>query len=262
MHVDTTSRNVWFPFTKFSLHARVRVFCLPYAGGNAAVYRPLMEHMPADIEVCPIELPGRATRIREQPFSHGSLLTSAIVQALRPHLDRPYAIFGYSLGALLALEVARQLRREQRPLPVHLFVAARHAAHLPSPHPTRYMRTDDELVDELRTMGGTPAEVLENEEILKFLLPFLRADFTVDDKYEHKPDPPLPCPITAFGGLEDPGVPRDTLEAWRIHSSGPCRVYLYPGGHFFINQNWGPMAQVLSSALQTLPSRDYGVSTP
>lgn len=264
MHIDSSlsPTSPWFPYSKFSSSARVRLFCIPYAGGSATVYRPLMDRMPSDIEVCPVELPGRATRIREQPFLHSSLLAIALAQAMRPFLDRPYAIFGYSLGALMAAEVARQFRREQRPLPMHLFVAARHATHWPSPHPIRYQRTDAELVQELRDMGGTPREVLESQDLLGFLLPFLRADFTVDDTYEYKPEPPLPCPLTAFGGLEDRGVSRDSLEAWRMHTNGTCRVYLYPGGHFFINQVWPEITNVLQTALQTLPATTYGVTTP
>ena len=214
------------------------------------MYRSLGELLPSDVEVCPIELPGRATRAREQPFTHVPLLAVAIAQAMRPLLDRPYAIFGYSLGALLAFEVARLLRREQRPLPVHLFVAARHAPHVPSPHPTRYMWTDDELIEELHTLGGTPKEVLENRDLLEFLLPYLRADFTLDDTYEHKQEAPLPCPLTAFGGLVDSGVPQASLEAWRTHTRGACRVYLYPGGHFFMHQTMPQIAEVISAALR------------
>ena len=260
MQIDNTKRDesVWFPFGKPSLRARQTIFCIPFAGGSAAVYRPLAELMPPDIEVCPIELPGRATRIREQPFTHATLLATAIAQALRPFVHRPYSIFGYSLGALMALEVARQIRREQRPLPEHLFVAARHAAHLPSPHPTRYKRTDAELIEELRHLGGTPAEVLANQDLLQFLLPFLRADFTLDDTYEHQNEPALCCPLTAFGGLEDPGVSRPSLEAWRVHSTGVCRAYLYPGGHFFIPEAWPRIAEAICSALTppvSVPSR-------
>jgi medium-chain acyl-[acyl-carrier-protein] hydrolase len=251
MQIDNSRRDdsLWFPFGKPSLRARMTIFCIPFAGGSAAAYRPLAELMPADIAVCPLELPGRATRVREQPFSHATLLATAITQALRPYLHRPYAIFGYSLGALMALEVARQIRREQRPLPEHLFVAARHAAHWPSPHPTRYMRTDAELIDELRHLGGTPEEVLANQDLLQFLLPFLRADFTLDDTYEHQNEPAFAGPLTAFGGLEDPGVSRDSLEAWRDFSTGVCRVYMYPGGHFFIPEAWPRIAEAICRAL-------------
>jgi medium-chain acyl-[acyl-carrier-protein] hydrolase len=252
MKVDITVRKTspWFPFSQSAPHASARLFCLPYAGGSAAVYRSLGELLPSHVEVCPIELPGRATRAREQPFTHAPLLAVAIAQALRPLLDRPYAIFGYSLGALLAFEVVRQLRREQRTLPVHLLVAARHAPHVLSPHPARHMRSDAELVDELDKMGGTPKEVLDDQDLLQFLLPYLRADFTLDDTYEYKQESPLPCPLTALGGLVDPGVPRDSLEAWRVHTSEACRVYLYPGGHFFINQTMPQIAEVIRAALQ------------
>jgi len=240
----------WFPFVRPTLRAHARLFCFPYAGGSAAVYRALSESVPPGVEVCPIELPGRATRSREQPFTHASLLAVGIAHAMRPLLDLPYAMFGYSLGALVAFEVARQLRREQRPLPAHLFVAARHAPDLPSPQPTRYLRTDAELIEELRRLGGTPQEVLENEDLLRFLLPCLRADFTVDDTYVYREEPPLPCPLTALGGMEDQGVPRDSLEAWREHVSGACRAYLYPGGHFFLHHTAPQIADVIGAALR------------
>jgi medium-chain acyl-[acyl-carrier-protein] hydrolase len=255
----STSRvaSPWFPFRKPTSPTRTRLFCLPYAGGGASVYRSLSEHLPADMEVCPVELAGRGTRSREAPFTHAPLLVVGLAQAMRPLLDRPYAIFGYSLGALLAFEVTRQLRRERQPLPSHLFVAARHAPHLPSPDAVRYMRTDAELIEELRRLGGTPQEVLDNEDLLQFLLPCLRADFTVDDTYVHREEPPLPCPMTAIGGLWDGGVPRDSLEAWRIHTAGACRAHLYPGGHFFLHHSAPQIAGVIGAALRPRPAAPF-----
>jgi medium-chain acyl-[acyl-carrier-protein] hydrolase len=213
----------------------VRLFCFPYAGGGAAVFRLWARSLPAAIEVCPIELPGRGNRISEPPFRRIEPLAHAIADIIRPYLDKPYALFGHSLGAILAFDLARKLRREQQPHPVHLFASGCRAPHLLDRTSSRYDLPDQDLVEELRTLNGTPAEALANRELMAVMLPILRADFEALDTYVYAAEPPLQCPLTVFGGLHDDGITREELEAWREQTNAGVRVCLLPGDHFFVN---------------------------
>jgi medium-chain acyl-[acyl-carrier-protein] hydrolase len=169
---------------------------------------------------------------------------------LHPHLDRPFAFFGHSLGALVAFELSREIRRQHDLLPVHLFVSGCGAPQSLYPHPPIGMLPDTAFLEELRQLNGTPAEVLEHEELMQLLLPTLRADFTARETYAYADEPPLDCPISAFGGMQDGRVERDRLEAWRDQTSGPFSLHTFPGGHFFLHSSQSLLLQTLSHALE------------
>lgn len=175
-------------------------------------------------------------------------LVREMADAVLPLLDCPYAIFGHSLGALTAYELVRLLRREGRPLPVHLMVSGRHAPHIPFSRRMHQM-SDREFIAQLRRLGGTPEAVLENEELLALLLPPLRRDFAIVETYTHAPEPPLDVPLTAFGGEQDEDVPRDAIEAWGAHTTGPFQARLFPGGHFYLHQPGSRLLPTVAAAL-------------
>ncbi len=165
-----------------------------------------------------------------------SSLVRAAVQGLLPYLDRPFALFGHSMGALVSFELARELRKGQGLVPYHLFVSARSAPQLPSQDPPIHNLSDQALVEELRRLNGTPLVLLEDWELLRLLLPIARADFALCETYNHNPnESPLDCPITAFGGLADRKVRLDALEAWRSQTSMFFSLQMFPGDHFFIH---------------------------
>jgi medium-chain acyl-[acyl-carrier-protein] hydrolase len=212
----------------------MRLFCLPFAGGGASLYRLWPDALGPEIEVCPIQLPGREDRLREPRFLEISELVPALARAVRPYLDRPFACFGHSLGALIAFELARRLRREGGPEPDALLVAARRAPQIPNPRPPIHDLPDARLIEELtRRYDGIPKVVREHPDMMDFYLPIIRADLTLNDTYRHLVEARLTCPISAFGGLADNEVTRDDLAAWGDQTRASFTLRMVPGGHFF-----------------------------
>jgi len=215
--------------------AHLRLFCFPYAGGGASAYRGWAASLPADVEVCPVQLPGRESRLREPAFVRPEPLVLALADVLQPLLDLPYAFFGHSLGALIAFELARELRRRAQPLPVHLFVSARRAPQVPARERPIHDLPEEEFLAELRKLKGTPEEVLQHAELMRLLGPVLRADFAVNETYAYVAGEPLDLGISAFGGLGDEEVTREDLAQWSDHTRGPFRLRMLPGDHFFLH---------------------------
>ena len=238
MNWSTTAAafDSWIPFRKPVPEARLRLFCFPYAGAGALIFRNWSDGLPADVEVCPVQLPGRGTRLMEHPSTLLSPLVEALAQALVPLLDRPVAFFGHSLGALVSFELARRVRRRYGVHPVRLFVSAGRAPQIPPRGPLIHNLPEKEFLAELRRLNGTPSELLNNEELMEIMLPLLRADFAVYETYVYSTEPPLNCPISAFGGLQDHRVNGTDLEAWRAQTSVSFSLRMFPGDHFFLNQ--------------------------
>lgn len=239
----------WIAHRKPNPQARLRLFCFPYAGTGASIFRTWSNGLPAEIEVCPVQLPGRATRLMEAPFTSLSPLVKALAEALVPLLDKPFAFFGHSLGALVGVELARQLRRQSGIQPVHLFASAARAPQIPPRHRPIHALPDKEFLVELRRLNGTPGNVLEDAELMQIMLPVLRADFAVYESYVYSPEPPLDCFISAFGGLQDARITRDDLEAWRDQTSASFSLKMFPGDHFFVNTAQPLLLEILSRDL-------------
>jgi medium-chain acyl-[acyl-carrier-protein] hydrolase len=215
---------------------RLRLFCFPYAGGSAAVYRTWPHAFPSDVEVCAVRLPGREARLAEPPFTRADALVPAVAEALEPLLDSPYALFGHSIGALAAFELARELRRRGRALPVRLLLSGARAPERPDPDPPLGHLSDADFLAEVRRRyDAVPAAVLENPELLQLLLPSLRADFALAETYEYREEPALDCTISAYGGLDDPRVREDDLQAWAKYTARPLSVRRFSGDHFFLH---------------------------
>jgi medium-chain acyl-[acyl-carrier-protein] hydrolase len=235
--------------------ARLRLFCFPYSGGGAAVFRGWGDAMPS-VEVCAVQPPGRETRMREAPLTRMGPLVDGVMGAIRPLLDeRPYALFGHSLGALAAFEVARAQRRAGGPMPRHLIASGCPAPRLHAGHTAIHGDTpihthdDAQLMNELRQFEGTPEELLKNDELMMLVLPLLRADFAVYETYAWTEEPPLDVPLTVLGGLEDPDATREELEGWRAETTKAFVLRMFRGNHFFINER---RTEVLAAVLQDL----------
>ena len=242
--------NRWLCYFKRNPKASLRLFCFPYAGANATVYRSWPQKLPADIEVVAIQLPGRGSRTHEQPLSKLSELVELLGSALAGSLNEPFAFFGHSMGALVAFELARLLRREGRALPRHMFISGRSAPQLQGCHAPLYNLPTSELLQELHQLDGTPREVLEHPELMEMMLPILRADFSICDTYEYTEEAPLECPISAFGGFQDVDVPRENLEAWRKQTSSSFTLRMLPGNHFFLHSNETLLLNLLAIQLR------------
>lgn len=230
--------------------ARLRLFCFPYAGAGASMYYGWKELLPRGAELCAIQLPGREDRFGEPPFEEWPVLVERLADALEPALDRPFAFFGHSLGALVAFEITRELRRRGRPQPVHLFVSGRSAAHLPMERTPIHTLPDAEFTEEVAKMNGTPEEVLRHEELMALMLPILRADFRLAETYRYREEPPLSVPLSAYGGAEDEEEYPARVEAWREHTRGAFRWEIFPGGHFFVNEHRAQVVAAVRGELQ------------
>ncbi|MDI4664963.1 alpha/beta fold hydrolase [Xanthobacter autotrophicus] len=225
---------------------RLRLFCLPFAGGNASAYAPWQAAINPAIEVVPVQLPGHGARIREAPFETMDDMADGMADAMARRLDAPYAVFGHSMGALLAFETLRRLRARGAPAPVELFVSARRAPHLPPSRPPLHVLSDADLVAELRALNGTPDVVLGDRELLDLLLPVIRADLKAVETYRFRAAAPFDFPIHAFGGTRD-SIPEEDLRAWSRHSTSVFSLALYPGDHFYLNDHRIPLLRSLES---------------
>ncbi|MGD7664448.1 thioesterase [Brevibacillus laterosporus] len=238
----------------------IRLFCLPYAGGGASAYRGWANTLPRDIGVYPIQLPGRENRIGEQALCDMEALVEAISQAIYPYLDRPFLFFGHSLGARIAFELARAVRRKWKLQPCRLIVSGSRAPNIPEPHPLHHL-PDDEFVSELRRFSGTPEAILQNRELMNLFLPVLRADFAVDETYVYAEEALLKCPISAFCGTEDTEANREEMEAWEGHTSSDFTLEMIEGDHFFLTAKRERLMQSVTKIIsqqkeRTLSRRD------
>jgi medium-chain acyl-[acyl-carrier-protein] hydrolase len=190
-----------------------------------------------------------------------SSLVPALAPVLRDWMDKPLVLFGHSMGAVIAFEIALHMRREYGREPIHLFVSGRRAPQMGAADARTYALPDEQFVEELRRLNGTPKEVFENAELLQLMMPVLRADFEICQTYAGRPGAPLNCPITAFGGLEDPGVRREHLEAWREQTTASFSLHMLDGDHFFLSSARESlcrlMAQAINESVRRTSSADW-----
>lgn len=206
--------------------------------------------LPADVEVCPVQLPGRATRLMEPAFSRLPPLIDALAEALLPLLDKPFALFGHSLGSLVSFELARQLQANHQARPVRLFVSAGPAPQIPHRGPPIHRLPEREFSAELLRLNGTPEELLNHKELMDIVLPSLRADFALYESYRYSSGPPLNCPISTYGGLSDRKVNHSDLEAWRDQTAVSFSIRMFPGDHFFLKTTQPLLLKALSQELR------------
>ena len=253
--LSATTREIGYPWilcTNRRPDARLRLFCFPYAGGGAGIFRTWSDALPPTVEVCAVQLPGREWRIRETPFNDLIPLVQTLVPVLRPYFDIPFTFFGHSMGALIGFELARRLSTHEGRGPVHLFVSGCRAPQLPDPGPPIHALPRAAFVSELRRLNGTPEEVLGNLELMQLLLPTLRADFALCETYVYSPQLPLDSSISAFGGLQDAEVSHEELALWREQTRSSFTLRLFPGDHFFLHNVLSLMLQAVSQDLTSL----------
>jgi medium-chain acyl-[acyl-carrier-protein] hydrolase len=247
--MPTPIPTLWIKRFKPNPKASLRLFCFPYAGGGATLFRPWHHQLPPQVEVCAIQLPGREDRIKEPPFTQILPLVKVLASVLRPYNDIPFAFFGHSMGALISFELAHQLRVQQQPIPTHLFLSARRAPQIPDRNPFLHTLPEREFLQELRNLNGTPIGVLENPELLQLVLPLLRADFSVCGTYIYQDRSPLSCPISVFGGTDDLHETGNYLKAWNIHTNSTFSLTMIPGNHFFLQTNPSILLELLTQEL-------------
>lgn len=233
--------------------ARLNLLCFPHAGGSPAQFRGWPTALPASIAVCPILLPGRERRRSEPLPTQFDDLVDRILDGIGPFLDRPFAFFGHSFGALLAVESARRLQERRGLSPAHLFVAARLAPHRSAQPPRLHHLPDDQFTQEIvRRYNGIPPAILADPSFLAYFLPVLRADFTMLENYVYRPGTVLRCPVSAFGGRGDAEVSRDDLAAWHEVTEGDFALKFFAGDHFFMFAEPAAPLACIADSLQPL----------
>jgi surfactin synthase thioesterase subunit len=229
--------------------ATLRLVCLPHAGGAAAFYRPWLSLLPAWVDLVTVQYPGRADRFTEPPVREIRPLQAEIAAALVALADRPLALFGHSMGAVVAYEVARTMTAEFGVTPAQLFVSGRQAPDIVHADDVR-LRGEAGLLAELRRLGQTAEEVLDNAELMRLVLPAVLADYTVAETYRQLPGPRLGCPVSAITGDRDPDVPVAEADAWRRHTDGPFDLTVLPGEHFYLVDHQSAVVELITERLR------------
>jgi medium-chain acyl-[acyl-carrier-protein] hydrolase len=231
--------------------ARQRLVCLPFAGGGTVDYRGWSAGLPPEVDVCPVALPGREARLGERPYDSLESLVAALAPVLVPVVRGvSWALYGHSMGAWIGFELLRTFRRSHVPMPDVFFVASRRAPHLPPRLPVLSGLPDSAFVDAVQDRyGAIPEAIRSNPEILRLFLPTMRADFTLLDRYRYQDEEPLPVPIVAFRGQDDPVEPATDLRAWSEHTSAGFELVTLPGGHFFLRESRAALLDALRERL-------------
>lgn len=224
-----------------------RLVCLPHAGGSAPFFRPVAVALGRDYDVVAVQYPGRQDRRAETPLTRMSELADRLTAILRQDDGLPLTLFGHSLGAVLAFEIARRLEAEGRP-PVRIIASGRRG---PATHRDEAIHKLDDagILRELRSMNGTASVLLDDDELMRAALPSLRADYGAVENYACEPTATVSCPITVLTGDRDPKTTVDEARAWEQHTTGAFELEVYPGGHFFLTEHIGPVLDLFRRRL-------------
>jgi surfactin synthase thioesterase subunit len=232
-------------------HTPTRLFCFPYAGASAGFYNKWQARLSPQVELCPVELPGHGARMG-QPLE---TTMPGLVEHLLPRVSLGgaprFGLFGHSLGALVAYEVAHALRARSGMEPTALIVSGSSAPSMRDPARYSALSSDADLLAELVRLEGTPSSVLANAELMDLTLPIIRADFRICADYEYRPRPPLHCRILALGGDADASVTPGRLAAWRSHTTGDFSLKMLSGGHFFIRERESQLLDAIAHCFRS-----------
>ncbi|MEU1300129.1 thioesterase II family protein [Streptomyces shenzhenensis] len=245
---ESANSDAWIRCYRPAGPGAPRLVCFPHAGGSAGFYQPTAAALSPDVEVLAVQYPGRLDRWDEPPVPDVRRLADHVVEALAPWADAPLHLFGHSMGAMIAYEVALRLQESGRHGPAALYVSGRRAPSVRRTE-TVHPRDDEALVRELRALGGTDAGLLADDDILAVILPALRADYRAVETYEPRSEPPLSCPVTVLVGDADPKVTPAEAEAWRGHTAGDFDLRVFTGGHFYLTAHRADILALLRARL-------------
>ena len=268
--MSATADAAWFPAYRpesgvapVTRPGATRLFCLPHAGAGASAYWEWVQLLAPEIEVIPVQLPGRESRYKEPARRSVFELAAELIEPVTDRAGLDFALFGHSMGALLAYELARTLTARGTP-PRQLFVSGHRAPQLPLRRAAAHLLPDPELVAVIEELGGTSPEVLAEPQLVRLMLPLMRADFEICETYRHPHEDPMPVPITALGGRADPSVSVGELRAWRNLTSAGFEAEIFPGGHFYLHPERDEVVAALLARLSGTPAgrADGSQSTP
>ncbi|MEU3145109.1 MULTISPECIES: thioesterase II family protein [unclassified Streptomyces] len=253
---DTRS-DVWIRQYRPAHPTAPQLICLPHAGGSATFYHPVATSLAPRCDVLAVQYPGRQDRRAEKPLEDIDELANQLFPVLRARVHQPVALFGHSMGATLAFELARRFESTGVPLEA-LFVSARPAPSRQRTGGTVHLLSDEQLVAELRTLDGTAKQVFNDEELVRMALPAVRGDYKAAETYRYRPGPKLRCPIHALIGDNDPLVTPVEAQAWSEHTNGPFTLDTFAGGHFYLLEHRATVLSIIAEYLRT-SSRTPGV---
>ncbi|GAA3983122.1 thioesterase [Thermobifida alba] len=239
-----TSPHPWLRRFRPAAHARMRLICLPHAGGGANAYRSWAALLPTGVDLLCVQYPGREDRFTDPPVDDMSALVAAAADGLEPLLDRPYAVFGHSMGSAVGYELARELRGRGHAGPTRLFASGRRAP-ADAPGGRVHQADDDALVAELVRLGGTEREILDDPGLRAAVLGYVRSDYRLIERYRPLAGPPLDCPVSVFVGDRDPEVDAASARRWDTATTGRVDVQEFPGGHFYLAARRGEVVRAL-----------------
>jgi pyochelin biosynthetic protein PchC len=250
MSTPTSSSRLWIRRFHPVENPAVRVVCLPHAGGNASFYFSMSAALTPAVETLSVQYPGRHDRRKEPCIESIPQLAEAFFIALLEWTDRPLALFGHSMGAILAFEVARRLEQRIGKPPVQLFASGRR-----SPSTVRDERVhtmdDERLISEVVALNGTDLRLLD-DDMLRIVLPPIRSDYRAIENYRCAASATVSCPITVLTGDSDPRTTGAEAEAWRLHTAGEFRVETFSGGHFFLNGHQDAIVRLIIESLSAI----------
>jgi medium-chain acyl-[acyl-carrier-protein] hydrolase len=233
--------------------ARARLFCVPHAGAGPSFYARWVTELPPAVEVCLVHLPGRESRFTETPVDDLDVIAARVASAVEPLLDRPFALFGHSMGALVAYEVAHRLSRQ----PKQLFVSGFPPPHAPPTDPPVAHLPDAEFLAAVRAgYGGIPDSLWADQDLVRLLLPMLRADFAACERYVWPAHPPLSCDVTALCGAGDHYVPAGALSGWAELTTGRCTTHVIGHGHFNLTTDRSAVHRLVLDRLGMVPASE------
>lgn len=217
-------------------NAKLRIICFPYAGGSTSVYSLWSNNLHPDAELVLVQMPGRGGRLAERPYKTMSALVKDIFTALTNLAEKPFVLYGHSLGARVAYEVMLMLHKNQCRLPIHVVASGSPAPFFERKKEQTYHLPDAEFIEHIRGLKGTPEEVLQNHDLMQLVLPGLRADFEILETYCNLSRQKNPIGVSVFAGKQD-DIALAELEAWNVLFEYNSEVHWFDGGHFFIHDN-------------------------
>jgi len=245
---DVTGK--WIVCPQPRTDAKMRLICFPYAGGGASAFKDWAEVMPNDVELCIVQMPGREERLREPLLHNMTELVDTLSKELLAYADRPFAFFGHSMGAIVCYEVACRLQATGSALPQHLFLSSRAAPQLQDKSEQLRFLESEEFIERLHGLyGAVPESIRQSAELQEVFLPILRADVTLLETYDSAAVKPLDCPVTVFGGADDPAISAAMLAGWQEHTSATFTQHEFSGGHFYIHAERDAMLALMFSVL-------------
>lgn len=255
MTVRSEDRDLWIRRYHPADDSAVRLLCLPHAGGSASFYFPVSQALSPRVEVLAAQYPGRQDRLREPCVDNIPELADRLLPLLLEEwTDRPLALFGHSMGASLAFELAGLLEQRAGVVPVMLFASGRRAPSRFKVEDDVHRRGDDALLAEIKRLAGTDSRILGDDEVLRMVLPAIRSDYRAAELYRPERVHRVSCPVTALVGDDDPKAPLDDVRAWQEHTSGAFSMEVYPGGHFYLTEQAPRLIGRIGDALAGVPA--------